>query len=113
LKELYIKTMDAIDEMTPGAAIYYVEGGGQTGLRGVNWGNGFATDPGVVARFQLSGKGSAVLLLTCSPWQQACFNAMTSIGTIGGLALMCCPALHMPHGLSACEALLGKSQHVL
>jgi hypothetical protein len=58
--ELYLKTMDALDAITPGVPIYFVEGAGQTGLRGVNWGNGFVTERGLIARNGLSGERPVV-----------------------------------------------------
>jgi len=54
LTELYLGAMDAIWRTAPGAPIFFVEGGGQTGLRGVNWGNGFATDRALIAERGLS-----------------------------------------------------------
>jgi aryl-phospho-beta-D-glucosidase BglC (GH1 family) len=54
LKEIYLSAMDALWRITPGAPLFFVEGGGQTGLRGVNWGNGFATDRALIAERKLS-----------------------------------------------------------
>jgi hypothetical protein len=73
--ELYLKTMDALDAITPGVPIYFVEGAGQTGLRGVNWGNGFVTERGLIARNGLSGRW-AVVEDRCSSW--LCVGSMPS-----------------------------------
>lgn len=47
--------MDALWGLTPGVPIYYIEGAGQMSLRGVNWGNGFATDISLIRQYGLSG----------------------------------------------------------
>lgn len=44
MTELYLGTMDALESMTPGHPVFFVEGGGQGNLLGLNWGNGFATN---------------------------------------------------------------------
>eukprot|EP00878_Enallax_costatus_P046652 GHUV01056898.1.p1 GENE.GHUV01056898.1~~GHUV01056898.1.p1 ORF type:complete len:373 (+),score=85.73 GHUV01056898.1:368-1486(+) len=38
-----LAAMDAIDQLTPGEAMFSIQGGGQTAL-GTSWGDGFATD---------------------------------------------------------------------
>ncbi len=55
ITQLYLRTMDALWDMTPDAVIFFVEGGGQGNLQGVNWGNGFATDRSLVRSLGLSG----------------------------------------------------------
>ena len=51
--------MDALWGLTPGAPIFFIEGGGQLGISGVNWGNGFATDTALVTKYGLSGEWCA------------------------------------------------------
>lgn len=40
MTELYAGVMDALDEMTPGLPIYFIEGGGQGGYKGALVGRG-------------------------------------------------------------------------
>ncbi len=52
LKDLYLSVMDAIYPINP-QALFFIEGTGQGGI-GANWGDGFATDPTLVAQNGLS-----------------------------------------------------------
>jgi len=71
LADLYLTAMDALWAMTPGAPIFFVEGGGQTGLRGVNWGNGFATDRAAIARSALSDPNPFFERLLAKPYRRS------------------------------------------
>lgn len=53
VRDLYIRTMDALEALRPGLPVFFVEGAGQTGFQ-VNWGDGFVTDPALISRFGLS-----------------------------------------------------------
>ena len=48
MTELYLGVMDAIWKMTPEDPIFFVNGGGQGDYMGINWGNGFITNPDIV-----------------------------------------------------------------
>lgn len=69
--DLYLTAMDALWAMTPGAPIFFVEGGGQTGLKGVNWGNGFATDKEAIARLGLSDPNPFFERLLQKPYRRS------------------------------------------
>lgn len=71
LTDLYLTTMDAIWAMTPGAPMFFLEGGGQTGMRGVNWGNGFATDKEQIARLALSDPNPFFERLMAKPYRRS------------------------------------------
>lgn len=50
---LYEKAMDIIYEVSP-FTIMMIEGCGQQGYPGLNWGDGFVTDPAYINRYGLS-----------------------------------------------------------
>ena len=52
LADLYLLAMDAIHQQAPGVP-FFLEGTGQSGI-GANWGDGFATDPGLIQSHGLS-----------------------------------------------------------
>jgi aryl-phospho-beta-D-glucosidase BglC (GH1 family) len=52
LQDLYLSAMDALYPINE-RALFFIEGTGQGGI-GANWGDGFATDPKVIAEYELS-----------------------------------------------------------
>ncbi|KAF6266483.1 glycoside hydrolase superfamily [Scenedesmus sp. NREL 46B-D3] len=54
MTELYLGVMDALWAMTPGAPIFFVNGGGQGNYAGLNWGNGFVTDKAIIADWEIT-----------------------------------------------------------
>jgi aryl-phospho-beta-D-glucosidase BglC (GH1 family) len=52
-RELYLSTADALWQMTPNKVLFMFEGTGQN-MYGLNWGNGFITDRGVISSRGLS-----------------------------------------------------------
>lgn len=85
LTELYLAAMDALWAMTPRGAgsngnsssssssgpIFFLEGGGQTAMPGVNWGNGFATDRAVIAERGLSDPNPFFEALMRKPYRRS------------------------------------------
>ena len=50
---LYLAAMDAIHAVSP-TTTFLVEGCGQTAFPGMNWGDGFVTDPSLISQYGLS-----------------------------------------------------------
>jgi hypothetical protein len=50
---IYLSTMDAINTVTKGNNLFFIEGSGQSGLN-VNWGDGFATNEALISQDGLS-----------------------------------------------------------
>ena len=50
---LYLAAMDAIHAVSP-STTFLVEGTGQTAFPGINWGDGFVTDPALIKQYGLS-----------------------------------------------------------
>lgn len=63
----YLKAMDAINSVTSGKNLFFVEGSGQGGI-GANWGDGFATDASVIQASGLSDPNSFFTQLAAKPY---------------------------------------------
>ena len=50
---IYLSTMDAINSVTKGKNLFFIEGSGQSGIN-ANWGDGFATTPSIISQNGLS-----------------------------------------------------------
>ena len=61
--------MDAVNAI-PNAAqtLFFVEGGGQLGLPGLNWGDGFVTDTSLIRQYGLSDPNSFFRTLLTKPY---------------------------------------------
>lgn len=70
LAKLYHSTMSALWAMTPGAVTFFIEGGGQGGLLGTNWGNGFATDANLIRENGLSDPNPFFKTLMSRPYRR-------------------------------------------
>eukprot|EP00775_Hariotina_reticulata_P003248 gene3248-3524_t len=68
MTELYLGVMDAIWELTPGAPIFFINGGGQGNYSGLNWGNGFVTDKKVIDEIFLSDANPFFQALMSKPY---------------------------------------------
>ncbi len=66
LKDLYLTMMDAVYPVNPGA-LFFIEGAGQGGI-GTNWGDGFATDPQLIAQNGLSNPNPFFQALLTKPY---------------------------------------------
>jgi aryl-phospho-beta-D-glucosidase BglC (GH1 family) len=66
LKELYLSAMESIYQINP-EVLFFIEGTGQ-GDNGANWGDGFATDPGLIAEHGLSDPTSFFEALLEKPY---------------------------------------------
>lgn len=66
LKDLYLSVMDALYPINP-HALFFVEGTGQGGI-GANWGDGFATDPALIAQYGLSDPNPFFKALLTKPY---------------------------------------------
>lgn len=54
MTELYLGVMDALWALTPGAPIFFINGGGQGAYAGLNWGNGFVTDKSLIEEWGIT-----------------------------------------------------------
>lgn len=64
LQETYLATMDAIDRVRPGAALFILQGPQQQGPAGsspVQWGNGFSVDQELLRLGALGGVTEVML----------------------------------------------------
>jgi aryl-phospho-beta-D-glucosidase BglC (GH1 family) len=67
LKDLYLAAMDAIEAAVPGL-LFFVEGTGQGGIN-AGWGDGFATNPGVISSAGLSDPRPFFTALLAKPYR--------------------------------------------
>lgn len=66
---LYLTVMDRLHGMSPNHVLFLVEGTGQTGY-GLNWGNGFVTDPDIISKYGISDPSSFFQQLLSRPYLQ-------------------------------------------
>ena len=67
LSPLYLAAMDAIYAVSP-TTIFMVEGTGQQGYPGINWGDGFVTDSALIRQYGLSDPNSFFQTLAAKPY---------------------------------------------
>lgn len=69
LGPLYLAVMDAVTKV-PNAAqtLFFVEGTGQNGFPGLNWGDGFVTDAQLVSRYGISDPNPFFQTLLTKPY---------------------------------------------
>ena len=69
LGTLYLAAMDAIYATPNGAdTLFFVEGTGQLGLPGLNWGDGFVTDRTLIGQYGLSDPNSFFQTVLTKPY---------------------------------------------
>lgn len=69
LGPLYLAVMDAVYAIPNATAtLFFVEGGGQLGLPGLNWGDGFVTDTSLIRQYGLSDPNSFFRTLLTKPY---------------------------------------------
>eukprot|EP00878_Enallax_costatus_P023562 GHUV01025063.1.p1 GENE.GHUV01025063.1~~GHUV01025063.1.p1 ORF type:complete len:271 (+),score=63.78 GHUV01025063.1:645-1457(+) len=52
-RDLYLQTLDALNNMSPDGWLYFLEGTGQNNF-GLNWGNGLISDVNIIKKYGLS-----------------------------------------------------------
>lgn len=67
LSPLYLAAMDAIHAVSP-TTVMLVEGTGQQGYPGINWGDGFVTDRSLISRYGLSDANVFFSALQSKPY---------------------------------------------
>lgn len=69
LGPLYIAVMDAVHAIPNATAtLFFVEGTGQLGLPGINWGDGFVTDQTIISQYGLSDPNSFFQTILTKPY---------------------------------------------
>jgi aryl-phospho-beta-D-glucosidase BglC (GH1 family) len=68
LASTLLGTMDALETIRPGVAVYFVEGGGQVAFNGVNWGNGFVTNKTQIQLYGISDANPFFRALMTKPY---------------------------------------------
>lgn len=64
LQELYLATMDEIDRVSPGSALFILQGPQQQAAAGAGqqkWGNGFSADPALISQGLSGAQGDLSL----------------------------------------------------
>ncbi|KAK9787370.1 hypothetical protein WJX73_004527 [Symbiochloris irregularis] len=67
LGPMYLGVMQAIHAVSPNT-LFMVEGTGQTGYPGINWGDGFITDAGIISQYGISDPNPFFESLSTSPY---------------------------------------------
>ena len=69
LGPLYLAAMDAIHAVPNAAStLFFIEGCGQLGIPGINWGDGFATDTTLIQQYGLSDPNPFFQTLLTKPY---------------------------------------------
>ncbi len=69
LGPLYLAVMDAVHAIPNAAStLFFIEGCGQLGIPGINWGDGFATDTTLIQQYGLSDPNTFFQTLLTKPY---------------------------------------------